>query len=620
MQEAHTSSHGGENRSEFGKFGQVAGPLQSIMRHFTLLNILFGGLCIGYAYLFYKSIAPYWFHPSWTTDDALQQTFPFHSVYYPEIFKGDLITEVMVGYLAPIHYWTTYFLTWLVGEPIMAGHWVMLIQAVLALSFLFFALKHVAGAAPAFFGVMWLLHTRHVMQRLTGGLPRGWAAAVFAAYFYFAVKGNHWGVLAVFLIGCLVHPPACMLIAVSYGILLTFRLINSETRQATIKPFLTLALLSPLYILTTWYVVDRPDYIGEMVSYEQASNMPEFQKPKGRFPFVPLRDVKSEVRIFGLQAFIGRFYNPGRFWKGNMQYFALGTFALLLLIGWLRRRSVIPDVLLTFLLGTFVVYFASREFAFKLYVPNRHLQFPLAFFFITAFTVGTWRALYRFPAQVSAKVKKLPSWKPDYTSTRLNCAWFSAVGLLALGSLIYAGSNMGLNGAANFNWTEDKNGYVFRWIKNNTPEDALIAGHPTYTDPVPLYGRRRAFITTETSHPFYPVYYQEVKRRLEISLRAHYAKSLKELVEILAPQEIDYFIFERKRFYPEVLAEESYFPPLGEMVEQLTSGDPLKYAYRELPTEMDPDNHPYQVFRDHRAALVHIPTLEKWLSEHKDNK
>jgi hypothetical protein len=66
-------------------------------RNITVSTVLSALFMLCYGYLFYDSIRPYWFHRGWTTDDALQQVFPFHEVVQPGVFTGDLITEVMSG-------------------------------------------------------------------------------------------------------------------------------------------------------------------------------------------------------------------------------------------------------------------------------------------------------------------------------------------------------------------------------------------------------------------------------------------------------------------------------------------------------------------------------------------
>ena len=564
------------------------------LKDLSLLNLFAGAFCLIYAYGFWKSVSKYWFHPNWSTDDALQQAVPFHAVYKPEIFQSDYIFEVMTGYLAPLHYWICYAVTWLAGDPIMMGHWVMLIQLVVTVTFLFLAVRTAAGTAPAFFSVAWFIHTRHIVQRLTAGLPRGWAACIFAAFFYFALKRNHKGMLLTLLAGCLLHPPATMLIAVAYGLVLSWKVLLPKSRQEYLKPFLILIILSPLYIATTFYVVDRPDHVGDMVSLEEAAEMPEFQRPSGRFPFVPLRSISQDINTFGYQAFLSRFHNPGRFWKRNMPTIVGILFLGLILGGLIRRRKTIPPEVFFFLVSIAFVYLASREFAFKLYVPNRHIQFPMAMFFITAFSIGVWRLFHR---------------SASYQDMRLKVAWPSALAVIALGWVIYSGGGLGFNGTANFNYSLHKRGKLFVWIEKNIPEDALVAGHPTFIDGVPLFAKRKVLATTETWHPFYKGYNQEIERRIEISLRAHYAKDLRELVQILQPANVDYFVFERQRFYPEALQEAKYFPPFQGLIDKITSRHYLEFAYRELPREMDLDKYPCMVFKDQLSVIVDVNCL-----------
>ncbi|MEZ4754762.1 MAG: hypothetical protein R3A13_10725 [Bdellovibrionota bacterium] len=566
-----------------------------------LLPVLSGVFCAVYAYAFWKSVSPYWFHPHWTTDDALQQLFPFHEVTNPGIFSGDIIYDLIIGYLAPVHYWLSYGITYLTGDPMMMGHWVMLIQALIAVGFLFLAVREYAGTTAGFFAAAWLLHTRHIMQRLTAGLPRGWAASLFAVFLFFLFKKNHKAILVTLFVGCLLHPPATLLCAVCYGSFLLWGVASKKTRAEFLKPLKILLLLSPVYAVVTLTVVHRPDHIGQMVSYQQASEMPEFQRPLGRFPFVPLSDAGQELRSFSFQAFIGRFYNPGRWWKRNMPTVVIFSLIGIVLAGFIRKRKSVPAEVWCFLIATLVVYFASRLLAFKLYVPNRHLQFPMAFFFITAFTIGGWRAFHG--ALDSIRVR----------SSDLTLAWKSALALFAIAGLVYAGSEVGLNGAANFNYAYNKKGHVFNWIRNNTPESALIAGHPTFIDAVQLFAKRRGYATTETAHPFYPKYYAEIKRRLEISLRAHYAKNLKQLLEIVEPEGIDYFVFERKYFYPDELDQAKYFPGLNQVVSEVTSGSHMQYAYRELPEAIDLEKAPYMPFKDDQSALVDIKKLKEYL-------
>ena len=574
----------------------------------TAATMLTGLLLVCYAAAFYHSISEYWFHPGWTTDDAVQQVYPLHEVNHPGIFNGDLTTEVMKGYLAPAHYWLCYGVTMLTGDPIMMSHWVMLIQVVLTVGFCFLALRCATGTAPAFFGVVWLLHSRNLMQRITGGLPRGWSPPIICAFLYFALTGRHYSVLATILLGCLLNPPATMVVAVAYGLLLAWRFVATagDARRAYGKKILTLGLAAPLFAVTTLGVVKRPESVGQMVTFAEASQMADFARPGGRFPFLPFNPALSELRQVGFETFVGRFYDPNPIVKQAIPLTVIGLLSSLALIGWRRKRVAIPAEIVTLGIASLTVYFLSRVLAFRLYVPNRHIQIPLAIFFIFAGTVGAWRALHRGKNSVAQETG-------SFKDSRWKYAWSSMVMLIVWGGVVFAGSNMGLFGTANFNYARDKKGHVFEWIKKNTPESALIAGHPTHIDGVQLFAIRRGYVTTETTHPFYKGYYAEMYRRNEISLRAHYAASLPELVSILEPEGITHFVFKRADFYPGAMKKMKFFPSYKPLLDTLTSRSSDEYAYRQLPSQVDVANYPFMPYKDKISVVVDVQALKSYL-------
>jgi hypothetical protein len=582
-----------------------AAHASSFTRYFTFANALALSLFVLYAVLFVEGIAPYWFNPRWTTDDGVQQLFPFYSVLEPEIFRGDLIHEVMQGYLAPLHFGIGALITLATKDPIMTGHYLFLLQLVLALGFLFATVRLAAGFAPACLSTLWLLHNRPSIQRMTGGLPRGWAVVLVPAFFYLLMSKRYRGVLALIFFGCLLNPPVTFLIAAAYGLFLSLRCLSSKTRSQFTRPFLELCLCTPIFIATTLFVTHRPDYVGSVATLEEASTMPEFSRRGGRFSFLPFMPWQKELPMYGLRAFTGKNTYPSEFWQQNTGYFVLGSLALLLLIGLWRKRSIIPLEFLSFGAAALIVYFLSRPLAFRLYVPDRHIHIPVALFFIAAFTVGIWRAFH---------LRKLPS---EFTelSSRLKNSGLALVGFCALGFVIYSNCGLNLAGDLNFNYPDTKRGYYSKWLKENTDPLALIAGQPTLVDPVPLFAKRKVYASSETWHPFYTEYNREMKRRIAISLRAHYAKDLNELLELLTPEGVDYFVFERKAFYPHNLSKASYLLPFSAMVKELGSRPPSEYAYRQLPRAVDLDKAPYMPYRDNLVAVVDVKKLQEYLNQ-----
>jgi hypothetical protein len=586
--------------------------LKSVIgRHITFVNLLAGALCATYIFFFVRDLSPFWFNPEWTTDDAMQQVFPFYSVLYPGIFEDDLIFEAMRGYLAPLHFLLGSIFTWLTADPMLMAHWMMLVQIVSAAVFLFLAVKHSAGIAPAFFAVAWFFHTRPIMQRITAGLPRGWGAAILAGFLYFALTRNHKGMLVLLLLGCLLHPPATFMAAFCYGLILVSQLFFANTRPQARKYLLTLILLSPIYLALVYQVVKRPEHIGNMATFAEAEQLPEFSHPSGRFPFVPLPEWRLEMRDFSFDAFMFRFREPqANLSRSEIRNIAVGSLIFIVLVGLFRRRRPLPLEVCCYLGGIVLVYFASRELAFRLYVPNRHLQFPMTFFFITAFSIALWRAFHlKKPDHLSSERVS----KDLFQDSCLRHCWLAALAFVGLGFFIYQGSGSGLYGSANFNYSVTKKGAVWLWARKFTPRESLIAGHPTHIDGVQLFGIRRGYATTETAHPFYTNYFNEIKKRLEISLRAHYARDLNEFIELVEPEGIDFFVFEKRAFYPDWLQRARYFVPLNSLVQELTARPYTEYAFWQLPQRVDLQSFPAMPFRDNWSAVIDIRELRKYL-------
>jgi len=285
-------------------------------------------------------------------------------------------------------------------------------------------------------------------------------------------------------------------------------------------------------------------------------------------------------------------------WKSVMIYLVPIFLAFGALWAWVKKKALPQPVLLLFV-AIFSAYFASRSLAFKLYVPNRHLQCPMSVALIVAFSILLWSLFNR---------------SKELNSTRFKEAWLSFFSMICLACVVWVGTGDGMYGDANFNYSRYKHGKVFEWLRKNTPESALVAGHPTHIDATQLFAMRKAYVTTETTHPFYPEYYKEMKRRYIISLKAHYARDWHKFVKLLSVDKIDYFVFSRKRFYSPI--KDKVYSPLNEEVLQKLIKYPVEeYLYKKLPQQLDYKKAPFMVFRDDYSAVIDVNILRTWLEE-----
>lgn len=594
-------------------------PTTTSLPRFTVA-VTFVVASLLYGFFFVKSLSRRWFNPKVTTDDALQQSYMFHEIYNPGIFTGDLITESMLSYLGPVHYWVTYAATYLTADPIMAGHWIMLLQVVITCTAIFFAVQKAAATAPACFAVAWFLHSRHLVQRLTGGLPRGWAAPVLCATICFAIYGKHYAVLLTLLVGCLTNPPSTIIAALFYGLVLCWRsfFVSDSTlslaeqgklRRQTRKHLIQYILLSPCYAGLTYVVTRPPDFFGKMVSYTEALTKPELSMHGGRFALVPFVPAWEEIKAFGFQAFVSAFNDTPEYVFSLMPWVVIALGASFALVAIVQRRVLAPAELMLYLLATLSVYFLSRPLAFHLYIPDRHLKLPLGFFFIVALPVILWRLSLsqRGDAEVKGPTKWIDAGKV------LLC-------FALLSGLIFLGSGTGLRGDANFNVAANRKGQLFEWLKANTPQNSLIAGHPSHVDDTMLFAMRKAYITAETAHPFYEGYYQEAERRLRIVWKAYLATDVQELHQLLEKEGIDYFIYRRNDFRRHMLPQLYYYEPLTSWVRELASRTPEEYAFSKLPWGAAGAANPVMPFRDAQSVVLDVAQLGQHLRERDARK
>jgi len=566
-------------------------------RSTPIINLIVFGLMSAYIVMFVQSLQGRWFDPRWTNDDSLQQAFIFHEVIDPGVFTpADMISDMMKHYLPPIHYWLGMGLTQLTHNPVMTGHWIMLIQVILAVGFLFAAVQRSAGFIPACFSVTWLLHTRNTMQRLSGGVPRGWAVPLLATFVYCLLGKHHKSTILLLAISWLLHAPSALFMTGCYGLVLLWRVIQRESRTESVRPLVQFAFAIPVLAFLAFYGVQKPEYLGQMVSYSQATQMPEFSIENGRFKMVPLWPAWTEIREFGFQAFNTSLTRASDLAEDWIPTIVIAICITTLLAGFLFKRSTFGVEGVMFLATILLSYWAARLFAFNLFVPQRYIQMPLAIFFVTFVPLAVWRLLSKRDG-----------------STILRGAARGTLGLLLVTSLVAWGSGMGLTGDANFNMPRFVRGALWPWVSQSLPRDARIAGYPSHIDGVQLFGKRRAFVTNETAHPFYDKYYKEMSRRIVISLKAHYALDPKEFLALVEPEGITHFIYKRRAFYVDALAATTYFAPFDVLVKELTKPFADKYFYKRIPREIAQEKYPFLLYRDEQSVVIDVVALRTFL-------
>lgn len=558
-----------------------------------LLNASLLAAVFGYAAFVLRCFSGRWFNPLHTSGDSRQQLFPFFEAIDPKIFEGDLIALSMKSYIAPLHWHLGMFITYLTKDPIMTGHWVGAIQLSLIAIFIWLSGLELGGVLGAAASTALFLHSKVLVRTTISGLPRGWCGPVVAAFMYFLLKKNHWGVLAVILAGSLLNPLGAFISGLTYGAWLLVGLARKDSR-AEYLPHLKRALLAaPIMIAATAGGLHRPPEIGQMVGLKAASENEAFQRGSGRFQFLPFLEPQKEL------AAASRFIAGGYDLKDKEVLARTRTIALIFIAGLIALNFFLRGRLFPFepllLLGSGIAaYFAARLFAFHLYVPSRYLIWPPGLFIILALPIGV--------------IKLFTLGSGHKRKTFLEC-----LAVVCLAGFVFLNSGSGADGDSGLEaYKQSKFEGPYKWIRASTAKTAVFAGHPNIINGMQLFGERKAYITYETAHPFYDAYWRECVRRIEIALRLFYAKNEDEFLKALGQEKIDYFIFSFKRVPGSSgqLVSPRNFHPFDELTAELANYQGDKYFGEVLFAESQQSKPTFIAYRNDWTVVVDVAALK----------
>lgn len=562
-------------------------------------RICIAGLAIYTFYFVQNLLQLGWFNPGKSTDDALQQVFLFYQAITPGRYTGDLIFTAMRQYLFPLHWGLGYILTLLIGDPIMASHVMQLIQILLMVIFVWLSVRALANRSVAHLAALWLLHTRPLIERTTGGLPRGWLGPVCACFIYLAVTRRFRAILLLFFIASLLNPPSAFLIGIAYGLLLVFLNFERDTKNIARKALLEFTLTGIVVALGMTWLTSRPASIGKMISLQEASHLPQFQRKTGRFkllPFPPSIEVFSDLGVKAFWPWSGKKKHEAKSKAPVTHRTALititGLALILLVIGVIRRRAVITVELVIFFIATIIAYALALKFAFYLYLPSRYVLVPLCLFTIIVFSTAMWRAL---------------STSENDKSFNLPREWKGALGFTGLAMALVWFSGWGFLGSAGFSVKRPSPDF-YKALNPLLSENALIGGNPEVFGGTMLFLNRRMLATSETTHPFFPTYYKEMQRRLMVLWNGVYSNSMEHFVTSLSKEGVTHFIFNHRDYKYEKGKGPETFLPVGSWVKKLAQRPKESLVYTSLKHGA---KRSCIIYHDKRVLVVEVQCLRK---------
>lgn len=546
-------------------------------------------LAAAYGCLVLASFLPYWLDLRLVDGDARAHVLPY-VLRDPGRLGDRLLVDYARAYVPLGYRWLfgagsallpALVVERLVGLGLVAGTWLLAARLGWQLG----------GRAGGLAGLLLGVHSGFVLENGYGGLYRGFALPLLLAWASLMVGGRRLAAWALLPVLALFYPQACLVAGLAGGIELAWTLVRGgegRTRLLKTRPAAMLAASALVTFLALLPIAVRPDFLGDFATEAEALCMPEFWQPYGRVKFFPQPSPVAQLRHSLGAALVGRssrrpphgdepvFPAQGEALGGLAGLLALAALALRLRRGERRLRP-----LLFLVLASLGFYTLARARLFVLGWPDRFVDYPLALAALVAWPLA-WGALPR-PSRRRA-------------APRLVAAALLATPFALAHPLPGYVRDLSL----------DTRPFqpLYRFIAAELPEDTLIAGWPDDAlDALPLYARRAILAGPELGQPMYHRYYEELRQRLQDSVRAYVATSLEDPV----------FARLRERWgVTHVLVEKRvYHPVRPPLILQ-----PFRALAREYYDASDRERHPlYQppaesrVYEDELFILVDLDRL-----------
>jgi hypothetical protein len=527
-------------------------------------------------------------NPALQNDDARTAVFPFHR-YGPEhALANDPIANEMLSFVPPF-----VFILYRVLVPLTTLYVASKIVQAICIAIIFYAgwvlaTARRAGLAAGVLLVFLLLHDPFILNRIAGGLPRGFGFSCIALWIAGALA-NRRGVRWAAALTCAgTYPSALLMILAGEGLFLVKGLARRPWRRL-LRPLGRYGILVGLCfaILVPQMLGGDPGQ-GSLHTLEQAKKEPAFGK-RGRLWQLPFDDPSVE---FG-KNFAAAFRPAGKrpLEKSFASYgdyesaVPIAVLAALLLLPFFRL-SPTPWVGISLFVGAAIMYVMARFLAFRLYAPERFYSYGIR---IAAIALTT---------NVLALVAFWKGRAPRAAIRNVAVALFIGGSWLVLGNGVVARNGMTIDARPRAKLFE---------VIHTLPLDARIATHPMDGDDIPYFGARANVGAFETMQPWLTGSWRKQREQAEATLRALYTTDRAELLRYADEYHVTHLLLSDARYRDDFVARSASFEPLTNYAQQLLRGcraDSLVLAH--VPSEA-------VVFRGYGLTLVDMNRLrEAW--------
>lgn len=498
-------------------------------------------------------VGPYLMRSDLYADDAAQHLFWMYRFIDPQLFPDDLsVLYFGDSSAAPWGYQALYYLLSRLMDLQTASESVAFVLVLLS-AWLAWKLGTASGdELPELRGlfavtaVLTLIPIKLTDLLTPLGLQRSFALMLMLLCLWALVARQYIWVGISWLAAALFYPVALVVLGLTGGVVFLSHIV----RERRLPPAgLWNIALGAAALGITFLNMDPPPGIGPAVTGEEARHMAEYL-PGGRLP------------MFGMGS-VATWFADHHIALGWPRRVVLLLGAALVVVCCFARRSI-PAAGWTMVGVGLGIWFVSRQMLFQLYLPNRYSRWTLACFAVLVFSAAAYVAFNLL-------------WRNLRTEkARKTLSWIAAMGsiMLVLAFLFPSAREAQARPVDH----DMQRAYDFM---ATLPKDTLVAAHPDLADFIPLRSRKSVLASTEISLPFHLGYYNQLKPRIEASLRAAYATNTQELDSALAPYGVDVMLTSAV-----IWDKPDYFAPFDQLTRSLRErGERLGYVLRIPPPD-----------------------------------
>lgn len=492
------------------------------------------------------------FDPHYLEWDARAHTLSAWRYHGTGLFPHDLLVDFAAVYYPPgvkLVYW--------IGTLFADPHWISkLVPFPLGAIVVWqtYALgRTLGGRVIGAAAVVLLFHCLFVWGRIVGLDARAFGFPLMISFLRYAVDKRERAVLAILLAETFFYPSTFLICAPAYGATLLW---PWRPDRRWLRFFAVVAAGLIVLALTALRVdprIGHPILMSELATLQQRAIV-------GTWPLPPAIDVMRQAVRTSLHDDYGAIrWVPAKLpWRedGTILSVVAAALALVLLRRW-RSLAKVPIVLPATFVGSLVAFAVAQWFPYRLYIPERMLQYAWPPVLIFGFLLLAYLAL-----------------------STLTTRWAGVLAALLVCGLELVFYGDGFARDVNVHDWKRRDDATVRFIAT-LPKDVMVAASFDTSSSIQTFARRQVLFSSIINTPIHYPIALELERRIREYYAAYYARDAAPVRAMMAADHVDYLVVDARDFGPAAMKRAEYlmWTPLARSLVAAGPTDRMIFAH-----------------------------------------